>query len=169
MKRQPALKADLAFLKFCYVDFEPDTDVADLISYYKNAITTLKRERPDVRFAHVTVPLKERPNSIKSKALRLLGRELPNDAANVKRAEFNQRLVEAFPSDPIFDVALVESTRADGTRETFDYRGKTYYSLWPVYSSDGGHLNDLGQQVVGTELIRFVARTMKKPLAGSPQ
>jgi hypothetical protein len=169
MKRQPALKADLAFMKFCYIDFEPDTDVADLIAYYKNAITTLKQARPDVRFAHATVPLKEKPSSVKSRALRLLGRQLPGDAANAKRAEFNQRLFEAFPSDPIFDVALAESTRADGSRETFELQGKTYYSLAPAYSSDGGHLNDLGQRVLGTEMIRFVARAMKTPLAGSPQ
>jgi hypothetical protein len=165
--QRKALKPDLAFMKFCYVDFEPSTDVADLFAYYQRALTALKRDRPDVRFAHVTVPLRVRPNDLKSKTKRLIGRDISEDLANVKRAEFNRRLLEAFPSDPIFDLARGESTRADGTRESFEHEGKTYYSLAPGYTEDGGHLNDQGQRVLAAEMIRFVARARKPALVGS--
>ena len=166
LKGRTSLKPDVAFMKFCYIDFNPQTDVGDVFAYYQNALNALKRERPDVRIAHVTAPLMQKPNTLKARAQRLLGREVWGDAANVKRAEFNARLLAAFPSDPIFDVARWESTRPDGSRESFEQGGKTYYSLVPSYSDDGGHLDDLGQRVLGAEMIRFVARAMKQPLAG---
>jgi len=151
------LKTDLAFVKFCYLDFGPDADVADLFAQYQRAITMLKQERPDVRFAHVTAPLRARSYGIKSLIKRLIGRDR-DDLANVKRADFNKRLLEAFPSDPIFDLALRESTRPDGTRETFEYKGQVYYSLVPGYTSDGGHLNERAQRALAAELIRFIAQ-----------
>jgi hypothetical protein len=161
------LKPDLAFMKFCFVDFGPDTDVAELFAYYQRAMTTLKQERPEVRFAHVTVPLMVNPSGLKSMIKRLIGRDGRQDLANVKRSEFNRRLVEAFPSDPIFDLARAESTRPDGTRETFDYGGKVYYSLAPAYTDDGAHLDARGQRALGAEMIRFVARAAKPAMAGS--
>jgi hypothetical protein len=163
----PSFKVDLALMKFCYVDFTPETDVADLFGYYQRGIEALKQARPDVRIAHATVPLKERPHGFKSALQRAIGQEVPGDIANVKRAEFNQRLLQTFGSDPVFDVARIESTRVDGTRETFEQAGQTYYSLNPRFSSDGGHLNDVGQRVLGAEMIRFVARALKPEVAGS--
>jgi hypothetical protein len=160
------LKTDLAFMKLCYRDFQADTDVADLFARYQSTITMLKRERPDVRFAHVTVPLRARPTGVKAAVKRLIGRDR-EDIANVKRAEFNRRLLETFASDPIFDLARLESTRPDGTRQSFEHDGRVYYSLVPDYTVDGGHLNEHAQRALGAELIRFVARTSKPSLAGS--
>jgi hypothetical protein len=154
-------KPELAFMKFCYVDFNPQTDVAAVFDYYQKALTTLKRERPDVRFAHVTVPLMEKTNDVKSRLQRLLGRDVWGDDANIRRAEFNERLARAFVSDPIFDLARSESTRSDGMRESFEKNGKVYYSLQTSYTNDGGHLNDAGQRALGAEMVRFVARAMK--------
>jgi len=156
------LKTDLAFMKLCYRDFQADTDVADLFARYRSAIATLERERPDVRFAHVTVPLRARPAGVKAAIKRLVGLDR-EDAANVKRAEFNERLFETFPSDPIFDLARLESTRPDGTRQTLAYRGKVAYSLVPDYTTDGGHLNEPAQRALAAELIRFVARAGRPP------
>jgi hypothetical protein len=166
--QRKALKPDLAFMKFCYVDFDPDTDVAGVFAYYERALTALKRDRPDVRFAHVTVPLRVRPNDLKSKAKRLVGRDVAEDLANAKRGEFNRRLREAFPSDPIFDLARGESTKPDGTRESFEHEGKTYYSLDPGYTEDGGHLDARGQRVLAAEMIRFVARAGRAAVVGEP-
>jgi hypothetical protein len=160
------LETDLAFMKLCYRDFEGDADVADLFARYQSTITMLERERPDVRFAHVTVPLRARPTGIKAAIKRLIGLDR-EDIANVKRAEFNRRLLEAFPSDPIFDLARLESTRPDGTRQTFEHDGAVYYSLVPDYTVDGGHLNERAQRALGAELIRFVARISRPSLAGS--
>jgi hypothetical protein len=165
LRSQTALKPELAFMKFCYVDFNPSTDVDDLFSHYERALSTLKQERPEIRFAHVTVPLVERPKEMKWKIYRLIGREVWEDAANVRRHAFNQRLLKTFAADPIFDLARAESTRPDGTRESFQHAGATYYSLEPRYTNDGGHLGELGQRVLGAEMVRFVASALKKPEA----
>ena len=141
---QPAFKPDLALMKFCYIDFDRDTDVNGVFTHYRDALVALKKDRPDVRFAHATVPLRITPTGIKSTILRALHRDVGQDVANVKRAEFNRRLTETFAADPILDLARAESTRPDGSRETFRYEGKDYYSLVPptpataAISANGG-------------------------------
>lgn len=165
--QQPSFKPDLALMKFCYIDFDRDTDVNAVFNYYRDALVALKKDRPDVRFAHATVPLKITPTGIRSTVLRTLGREVAQDVANAKRAEFNRRLTETFAGDPIFDLSRGESTRPDGSRETFRYQGKEYYSLVPAYSSDGGHLNELGQRTLAAEMVRFVAHAGKPVIAGA--
>ena len=156
------LKPDLAFMKFCYVDFNPRTDVGALFAAYRSAIDALKRAHPEVRFAHVTVPLVVRPSGVKWILYRLIGREVWEDAANAKRAEFNRRLKESFPSDPIFDLALLEATAPDGTETSFELDGGRYLSLYPGYAKkDGEHLNETGQNVAGAGAIRFIAKALR--------
>jgi hypothetical protein len=155
------LKPNLAFMKFCYVDFNPRTDIDDLFGYYRNTLEGLKREHPEIRFAHVTVPLMEQPTGLKWRLYRLIGREVWEDAANVKRAQFNQRLQESFGSDPVFDIARVEATTPDGRLTTFEQDGRSYLSLYPGYTEDGGHLNTAGQRAAGTAAIRFLAEGLK--------
>jgi hypothetical protein len=154
------LQPKLALMKFCYVDFNPSTDVGAVFEYYERALTSLKRAHPAIVFGHVTVPLTIRPTELKWKVFRVLGRSVWEDDANVKRQEFNERLLETFSADPIFDLARAESTRTDGTRETFVQDGAVYHALDPSYTDDDGHLNELGQRRVAPEMIRFVARTL---------
>lgn len=154
-------KPDVAFMKFCYVDFNPGTDVDELFAAYRRTMEAVKRERPEVRLAHVTVPLFARPTDLKSSARRLLGLGVWEDDANAKRAEFNRRLREAFASDPILDVAVAEATGPDGIASTFALGGHTYLSLHSAYTTDGGHLNLSGQRAVGAAAIRFLADTIR--------
>jgi hypothetical protein len=154
---------ELAFMKFCYVDFEPATDVAALLAHYQRTLQSLKREHPEIRFAHVTVPLTVEPTTLKSRLRRLLGREVWEDAANAKRSEFSRRLREAFPSDPIFDLARVESTGPDGVVRQFTHAGATHPSLDPRFTDDGGHLNEPGQRAAALELARFLAQALQEP------
>lgn len=156
------LKPDLAFMKLCYVDFNPRTDVDDLFGYYRNTFEVLQREHPEIRFAHVTTPLTVRPTGLKQRVFRLIGKEVWEDAANVKRAEFNRRLKESFGADLVFDLARVEATTPDGGLTTFEQDGKSYLSLYPGYTEDGGHLNTLGQQLAGEAAIRFMAQGLKR-------
>lgn len=157
----PGLKPDLAFMKLCHVDFDPRTDVDDLFSYYRSTLESLKREHPEIQFAHVTVPLMERPAGLKTSLRRLLGLEVWEDAANVKRSEFSKRLAEGFPSDPIFDLARVEATGPDGSMSTFEYHGRIYPSLHPRNADEGGHLNLPGQRAAGSAAARFAADALK--------
>lgn len=155
-------RPQLAFMKFCYVDFNPSTDVDALFAYYRGTMDALKTQHPEITFAHVTVPLVVRPMQIKERVFRLIGKEVWEDAANGKRYAFNQRLLKEYAQDPIFDLAKVESTRPDGSRETFDYQGHTYYSLAPQYTDDDGHLNEAGQAATAPEMVRFLATALKQ-------
>jgi hypothetical protein len=147
---------NVAFIKFCYVDFTPETNIAGIMSYYLEKITFLEKEYPNTRFAHSTIPLKIRPTDIKSRIKRLLRQQVWEDASNVSRAKFNRLLLEIFPDDPIFDIALIESTRLDGTRTEFIHGDSIYPSLAPEYTEDGGHLNSLGRRVSVTSFIVFL-------------
>ncbi len=129
--------ADVAFFKFCYVDFGGGTDVAAVFSAYQAAFARLRSAYPDVRFVHVTVPL-------------VTGA----DGANVVREQFSALVRDAYAGrEPVFDLAKVESTRPDGFAEAFD----GVPALVPSYSSDGGHLNAAGQDVVARALVSFLA------------
>lgn len=162
IRGEARLKPDLAFMKFCYVDFDPRTDVDDLFAYYRSALDALKRERPEIRFAHVTVPLVVRPAALKWRVFRLIGKEVWEDTANVKRAEFNRRLQESFGADPIYDLARAEAMAPDGGLTTFEQDGRSFMSLYPGYSEDGGHLNAAGQQAAGGAAIRFLADGLRE-------
>lgn len=161
IRNETRLKPDLAFMKFCYVDFNPKTDIDELFNYYRNTLDALKREHPEIRFAHITVPVTRWPTELKWRIFRLIGKDVWEDVANVKRAEFNRRLKESFGADSVFDLARVEATAPDGSLTTFEQGGQNYLSLYPGYTEDGGHLNTVGQQVVGAAAIRFMAEGLK--------
>lgn len=160
--RKTEYEPELAFMKLCYVDFNPRTDVDALFAAYRSTIDTMRAEHPNIRFAHVTTPLYQQPMTIKERIYRFLGKEVWEDAANVKRHAFNQKLFQTYSKDPIFDLARFESTRPDGSRVSFEEGGHTYYSLAPEYSDDGGHLNDLGQDVAALEWVRFMAKALRR-------
>ena len=152
---------ELAFLKFCYIDFPPEVNVRDLMEYYKEKMEILKKLNQEIKFAHFTVPLTIRPTGLKSRIKRLLGLQVWGDASNISRATFNNLLFETFPEGPIFDLARIESTRLDGSRAEFTHKGNVYYYLAPELTNDGGHLNALGRRVVASELTLFLANTLK--------
>jgi hypothetical protein len=166
IRHRTELKPKLAFMKFCFVDFNPHTNVDELFAHYESTLGALEKEHPEITFAHVTVPLSRRPTELKWRIRRVLGRMVWEDEANVKREQFNQRLLERFRGDPIFDLARLESTRLDGSREAFEHGGGVVHSLDPEYARDEGHLNDLGKRRLGGELVRFVAKSL--PPADSP-
>ena len=157
------LRPDVAFMKFCFVDFSPSTDVDGLFAQYQRTILKLKRERPDIRFAHVTAPLTRQQNDLKSTLRRALGLQVWGDASNAKRYAFNQKLVQAFPSDPVFDLAGAESIGPDGTPVSFAFEGKRLPSMVAGYTDDDGHLNALGQRVAGAAAIRFLGAATRPP------
>jgi len=164
LRGQGGLRPEVAFLKLCYVDFHPRTDVPGLFAHYRATLEALKREFPAIRFAHVTVPLMQRPSDLKSSFRRLLGKEVWEDAANARRAEYNALLAQGFAGDPVFDLARIEAQGPDGQPTTFQLGGRTYLSLFPGYTDDGGHLNALGQRVAGAAAIRFLAEaTQARP------
>jgi hypothetical protein len=161
MRTRPAITPDLAFMKFCYVDFTPHTDVGELLGAYQRTIDQLRVAHPRTTFGHVTVPLTRRSRDAKARVQRLLGRPVWEDDANARRLAFNQRLHEHFAGEPIFDLARHESTRPDGSRESFTVGGGVAYALAPVYTDDGGHLNGVGRRLMAAHLLRFVANALR--------
>jgi hypothetical protein len=160
LRGNAALKPEVALMKFCYVDVVPTTDVDALLAQYRKAIAGLKRDHPGVVFAHVTMPLVPRPTDIKSQVRRVLGLQEWTDASNVKRHEFNRKLAQAFPADPLFDLARIESTAPDGTPVFFEVNGERVPSMARVYTEDNGHLNAAGQRAAGAAAIRMLADTL---------
>jgi hypothetical protein len=154
---------EVAFMKFCYVDFTADSNIQEVFNYYRNTMETLKKERPDITFVHLTVPLSSKSYTIKSRVKEIIGRRSWNDdVTNAKRGEFNNLVLETFSSEPVFDIARIESTYPDGSRESFVKDKKTFYRMVPEYTTDGGHLNALGQQLIAKKMVEFLSEVINK-------
>ncbi len=160
-KAESGVEADLMVMKLCYVDFNPSTNVDEVMAAYRGAVERVRRAKPGVRILHVTAPLTVRAGGVKSWLKRNLGRAVWEDDANAKRAAFNRALKAAFPADPIFDLAAIESTRPDGSREEHVVDGQPVAMLWPGYSSDGGHLNDAGKRVAGRAFVAALVAALR--------
>jgi len=152
----------LMLMKLCYVDFTPDSDPDALVKAYAAAVERVRKARPAVKIVHVTPPLFARSTDLKSKVKRTLGSAVWEDQANLRRLEFREQLLRRFPGEPVFDLALVESTRPDGTREEYAVEGRTVPMLWPGYSSDGGHLNDFGKGIAAKAFVHALATALRQ-------
>jgi hypothetical protein len=151
-------QVDVAFFKFCYIDMEAETDTTGIFDHYRQVMEALKKEFPNVRFAHVTVPLVSIQTGPKAWAKKIIGMPLYGLADNYKRNEFNKLLVATYGGkDPIFDLAKSESTYADGSRARVTSNGKDFFVLAPEYTTDGGHLNETGRQKAAAEFLQFLA------------
>lgn len=152
-----APEVDVALFKLCYVDFHRHSDVENIFADYAETVAAFKALRPLTTFVHATVPLTavSAKDRILSPLKLMLGRPHP-EGANIARNAFNDRLRDRFSREPIFDIASEESTRPDGTAETFDDGGRARRCLVKAYTADGGHLNDEGS--------RRLARAMWKVL-----
>jgi len=163
-----AKQVDIAFFKFCYVDFNKDTDITDLFRYYALAMDTLKKKHPKVIFLHMTVPLTTEGEllgirtRVKEQVKMIMGRETELQQsidANIKRNEFNNLLRKKYGSSDIIDLEQFESTNTDGTLYTSVKGGVKHNLMVPAYTYDGGHLNDLGKIVIAD---RFLTRLLKQ-------
>lgn len=167
----PGAGVDIALLKFCYVDFTSDTDVQKVFAAYQAAVRGLRATFPGTTFVHVTAPLTGIQGGLKGTVKRLLGRAPYGVKENLRREEYNALVRQAYQGkEPLFDLARVESTTADGRAETADWKGQSAPALVPSYTSDGGHLNAEGQRVAARELIAVLAavsaRAPPAPTAG---
>ena len=158
LRAAPPAGFDAALMKFCYIDFNRHTDVEAVLADYKGMMEGLKARHPHTVFVHATVPLTSisTRNRLTAPIKRLLGRPHP-ESGNIKRNQFNRRLLETFPGEPVFDLAAAESTFPDGKRETFKAGSDIYYSLVNAYTYDGGHLNAAGSRRGAREFVRALS------------
>ena len=157
---QPGLRADVALMKLCYVDFDPDTDVDALFAYYRDSVRALRQLRPALRIVHVTVPLKARPEGVAARVRRALHLQVWEDAANARRAAFNARLRTEYSGEPVFDLAALEARGP--TASTTAASGATAPALDPRFTDDGGHLNPTGARIVAVAWLRFLADVVRE-------
>lgn len=151
--------AEIALLKFCFVDVKADTDVAALFAEYQASLAQLRARHPGTAFVHVTVPLTTIPGGAKATVKRMLGRAPTELLENLRRDEYNALVRKAYAGkEPLFDLARVEALRPDGTAETFEWQGRAVPALVPAFSDDGGHLNAEGQRRAARELVGVLAR-----------
>jgi hypothetical protein len=145
-------------LKYCYVDIDSSTDVRRMFQRYEDQTAELRRQYPSLKFVHVTVPLTTVEPAAKAWLKTLLGRTTARDI-NQKRNQYNSLLKQAYWGvDPIFDLAEVESTHADGSRSYFTSAGQKIYVLAPEWTSDGGHLNEPARRMAAQALLALLAR-----------
>lgn len=156
--------ADIAFLKFCYVDIDADTDPRALFEQYRKTIDELRSKNPRTTFIHVTLPLTTVQTGPKAWAKRLLGRAPSGTIQNVKREQYNTLVRWTYAGrEPVFDLARVESIAADGTQATVEWNGAVAPAMVPAYTDDGGHLNRAGRLRAAQELVAVIAAA-RRPL-----
>jgi len=151
-------QADIAFFKLCYVDFRSSTDAEAVFQIYRQSMEKLQQSYPDVRFVHVTTPLTIREKGIKTIIKGIIGRARWGYEDNQTREIFNQLIRKEYgQAGLVFDLARLESTLPDGSRLEYEHGGEEYYALVPAYSSDGGHLNEIGRRYIAGNLLNFLA------------
>ena len=151
--------ARVVLFKFCYADFDARADTTGVFHAYERTIGSLRAAYPRALFVHVTVPLVavERGTSATA-ALRSLLRRAPAALAeNGRREEFNHLLRRAYGSQPMFDLALAESTDPSGAREMHELHGRSIPALVPAYTDDGAHLNLAGRAAIARQLVAAIA------------
>jgi hypothetical protein len=151
-------RADAAFFKFCYIDFDSNSDVEKIFAQYHAAMTELKRKYPKVTFIHVTTPLTTVGMGIGSSVRRMFGMRVWGEEENIRRTRFNELLHRAYDSnEPVFDLALLEATTPGGEIQAFRKHGLHFPSLVPEYTADGGHLNLAASTKIAQELLRLLS------------
>jgi hypothetical protein len=166
MGQQPT-GLDIALVKFCFVDINKDTDVKNLFARYRATIDGLKARNPGTTFVHVTAPLTVVQGGLKSSVKQLFGQAPYGIFENMRREEYNTLLRQAYKGrEPIFDLARIESTAQNGTAISVEWNGSVVPVLDSAYSSDGGHLNDVGKLRAARELITVLASIPDRPVAG---
>lgn len=147
---------DVALLKLCYVDFQPQTDANALADEYIATLESLQARNPGTRYIAVTSPLTIVQRGPKAWIKQLLGRTPGGYELNAKRQAFNEKLRQHFPDERLFDLARFEAA-PDGKARTVEFEGRPIEALDARLTYDGTHLNEQGQVIVARELVRFLA------------
>jgi hypothetical protein len=158
MEKDLGRSANIAFFKFCYIDFSPTTDVERLFLIYKQTMKDMQRKHTSTAFIHVTVPLVVLQKGPKAWIKSVLGKPISGYDDNIKRCQFNDLMRKEFEGKaPLFDLATIESTYSDGKRASFERDGHTYYHLIDDYTYDDGHLNKKGRRIAAEQLLVLLA------------
>lgn len=149
----------IALFKYCYLDFTATTDVEVLFAKHRTAVREMRVRHPNLTFVHVTTPLTRLESGPGYVAKRILGKPTTREA-NANRNRFNALLRGEYDGEPFFDLAEVESTRANGSRSFFRNGSTVVYTLAQELTDDGGHLNAAGRRAAAAEFAAVIERVV---------
>jgi hypothetical protein len=149
---------DIAFQKYCFVDFEANTDVHAVFDYYRASMEKLQQRFPKLTILHVTAPIVVVQSGPRAIVKTWIGRTPDYYQENAVREQFNELMRAQYGrTGRLFDLAAIEAARPGVDPEPILFQGRRLYTLLPEYSSDGGHLNDDAQRRVASALVSFLA------------
>lgn len=153
MEQLKGKSPDIALMKICYIDINSRSDTKKLSADYIAMIDRLSSKFPHTKFIAVTAPLTTLQTGPKAWLKRLAGKAPSGYGENYRRMEFNNILRSKFKNEgQLFDLAKFES---EGVNK-YQYNGQLVEAMNPVMASDGGHLNQLGQEYIAAKLIKHV-------------
>jgi hypothetical protein len=162
MRSDTGRRVDVAMMKFCYVDITASTDTGALFATYRETMAALQRDFPEVTFIYVTVPLTTGQGPLSKLKSLIAGGNGYGAADNMARERLNALIRREYAGRDLFDLAAIESTAPDGSRDIGTYEGQRYYRLHNGYASDSGHLNDTGARVAATAWLTAIAQASSK-------
>lgn len=145
-------RVDFALLKFCYVDVLTDTAADQLLATYAETMARIRAEHPRLRLAHCTIPLRAVPQGAYAALRRALGHRHIEYVRNAARERFNDQLRHAMKTEKVFDIARIEA----GLEAHSPPPARGNLALLRKYTSDGGHLNELGRRIVASRFAAFL-------------
>lgn len=148
-------QVDVAAMKLCYLDITGATDLDEVFTTYRDTLAALTRDYPEIRFVHVTTPVKTEPVDLKWRAKEVLGRA--ND--NAARERYNALMRTEYAGADLLDLAAIEATGPDGVLTTVPHDGRQHLALDPAWAHDPGHLNAAGSKVAAAHFLALVGRT----------
>lgn len=154
-------KVDIAFFKFCYVDFSNNTNIQNLFENYKNTLSKLKKKYPHIIFINVTSPLTVKKswislliNKIKGFIKHFIGKPVYNPSL---RDDFNHMLRQEYlGKELLFDLAEKEALKKVFNETASHDTNKRIYLL-PDFTDDGGHLNEFGRSIIAEQVLIFLS------------
>jgi hypothetical protein len=157
---RPVRDGGIALMKYCYIDVHPGTNIEALFADYRQVVARVHERHPDLTIVHVTMPLTTDASGPKATIKRMLGRVTAREL-NEKRSRFNAMLRRTFAGEPIFDLAALEATHADGRQERVTVRSQPVYAMAHEYTTDGGHLTPAAERRFAASLVTVLANATR--------
>jgi len=157
LARTEQLAGVVILYKYCSADLSQESDVEQICADYTAHCTSIEQRYPGAICLPVTMPLTTAEPAWKAGIRTALGWGTERPLCQ-SRNHFNDLLRRRYGSGrAVFDLAEAESTRSDGTRSCFIFKGRPVYTLAAEYTFDGSHLNQLGRRVAATRLLTTLA------------
>lgn len=142
-------EVDAAFMKFCYADIRPHSNIESIYTNYKSAHIELSNEFKNTKFIYFTVPVTAKQGTIKRVIKSIVGKE----DQNINRFKYNE-LLRNDSIQYLFDIAFHESNNNLSKSKGIEYLKKEY-------TYDENHLNETGSKYIVSLLINFLNKSLK--------